>query len=41
MQMLDMIEAYVKERPHFTYMRLDGGTAMGQREGIVSRFNEV
>ena len=39
--MLDMIEAFVKERAQYTYLRLDGGTAMAHREAIVARFNEV
>jgi DNA excision repair protein ERCC-6 len=38
-QMLDIIEEFVKGLDGFNYLRMDGGTNIKDRQGLVDRFN--
>ncbi|CZR59211.1 related to DNA repair helicase ERCC6 [Phialocephala subalpina] len=39
-QMLDIIEEFVKSLPGFNYLRMDGGTNIKDRQTLVDRFNK-
>lgn len=36
--MLDILEAFVRER-RYSYLRLDGNTTIGARQGLIDAFN--
>lgn len=38
-QVLDLIECFCMMK-HYTYLRMDGTTPVGQRQGLVDKFNE-
>ncbi|KAG0648242.1 ATP-dependent helicase rad26 [Hyphodiscus hymeniophilus] len=38
-QMLNIIEEFVKNLPGFNYLRMDGGTSIKDRQTLVDRFN--
>lgn len=38
-QMLDVIEAFIKRLGGYNYLRMDGGTAIKDRQTLVDRFN--
>lgn len=38
--MLDILEKFVMKE-NYSYLRMDGGTAIGTRQPLVQRFNEV
>ena len=37
-QMLKILENFLQDY-HYTYLKLDGGTAIGSRQGLINRFN--
>lgn len=39
-QMLDILEVFVREN-NYTYMKMDGTTAIASRQPLIARYNEV